>query len=475
MIPGKDNSQRPTVAVIGGGLAGLSAGSALADAGYRVELFERRPYLGGRASSYELPGTGEVVDNCQHVLLGCCTNLIDFYRRLGVEQQIRWYDEITFILPGGKLSTLKPGALPAPMHAASSFLQSSVLDLKDKLSISRAMLALVPSLPKDNGESFQAWLERHGQTKQAIERFWGPVLVSALNEELDRVSVPYAALVFRDSFLKSAEAGRMGLPAVPLSELYGTAADYIEARGGKVHLRAPVESMRYEADRVCFLVGGEEIRPDYVILATPFNGVEKILPDAPELASLRAQAGSFASSPITGIHLWFDREITALEHAVLLERTIQWMFHKSKILAARRGGAEKGSYLELVVSSSKTLVDKPRGEIIDLAVRELAEFFPLVREATLTKATVIKEVHATFSPAPGSDAFRPSHVSPWPRLFLAGDWTATGWPATMEGAVRSGYGAAEALSGGKFLVSDLPARGLMRLFHSSKTSAVGAK
>jgi len=164
------NPQRPTVAIIGGGLAGLSAGCALADAGYRVELFERRPYLGGRASSYELPGTGEVVDNCQHVLLGCCTNLIDFYRRLGVEQQIRWYDEITFILPGGRSSTLKPGALPAPFHATPSFLESSVLDLKDKLSIARAMMALVPALPGGDGENFLSWLVRHGQTQQAVNQ-----------------------------------------------------------------------------------------------------------------------------------------------------------------------------------------------------------------------------------------------------------------------------------------------------------------
>ena len=461
-----DKLSLATVAIIGGGLAGLSAGSALAAAGYRVELFERRPYLGGRASSYELPGTGEVVDNCQHVLLGCCTNLIDFYRRLGVEQQIRWYDEITFILPGGKASTLKPGVLPAPLHAAPSFLASAVLDLKDKLAIARAMLALTPALPPDNGENFQAWLERHGQTRQAIERFWAPVLISALNEELDRVSVPYAALVFRDSFLKSAAAGRMGVPAVPLSQLYGTAASYIEGHGGKVHLRAPVESIDSDIEGVLLRVSGEEIRSDYAILATPFNAVDKLLPDVPEMQALRQKANSFASSPITGIHLWFDREITPLEHAVLLERTIQWMFHKSKILATRRDAAEPGSYVELVVSSSKTLVDKPRGEIIDLAVRELAEFFPMVREAQLTKATVIKEIHASFSPSPGSDAFRPAHTTPWPRLLLAGDWTATGWPATMEGAVRSGYGAAEVLSGsaGKFLVPDLPARGLMKLF-----------
>jgi len=458
------NPLRQTVAIIGGGLAGLSAGCALADAGYHVQLFERRPYLGGRASSYELPGTGEVVDNCQHVLLGCCTNLIDFYCRLGVEQQIRWYDEITFILPGGRSSALKAGALPAPFHAALSFLHSAVLDPKDKLAIGRAMMALVPALPGDDGENFLSWLARHGQKRQAINRFWGPVLVSALNDDLDRMSVHYAALVFRESFLKSAEAGRMGIPAVPLSQLYGTAAQYIEGRGGKVHLRAAVDSVRVDDEGVQLCIGGEDVHAGFAILAVPFGGAGKLLPDAPEAEAVRRDLRKFESSPITGIHLWFDREISPLEHAVLLERTIQWMFHKSKILATRKDSAGKGSYLELVVSSSKTLVDKPRGEIIELAVKELGEFFPAVRQAKLTKATVIKEVHATFSPTPGSDAFRSSNQSAWPRLFFAGDWTATGWPSTMEGAVRSGYGAAEALSGRKFLVPDLPAKGLMRLF-----------
>jgi zeta-carotene desaturase len=457
------------VAVIGGGLAGIAAGSALAHAGYEVELFERRPYLGGRASSYEHPGTGEVVDNCQHVLLGCCTNLIDFYKRIGVEQQIRWYNEITFILPGGPSSKLKPSALPAPLHAGPAFLASRVLDFRDKLAVSRALLALLPSLPSDDGRDFLTWLRRHGQTQRSIDRFWAPVLISALNEDLDRVSVRYAALVFRDSFLKSAEAGRMGLPAVPLSQLYSEAASYIEGHGGQVHLRAAVDSISLAEDAVVLCAGGEEVRADYAVLATPFGTIEKLLPDTPELEPLRQQAHFFGTAPITGIHLWFDREVTPLEHAVLLERTIQWMFQKSKILATRRDSPQNGSYIELVVSASKSLVDKSRGEIIELAMRELAEFFPAVRDAKLTKATVIKEVHATFSPLPGSDAYRPSHTTNWPRLFVAGDWTSTGWPSTMEGAVRSGYGAAEALAKAasrprSFLVPDLPARGLMRLF-----------
>jgi zeta-carotene desaturase len=463
------SQQRPSVGIIGGGLAGLSAACALADAGYHVELFERRPYLGGRASSYELPATGEVVDNCQHVLLGCCTNLIDFYKRLGVERQIRWYDQITFILPGGKSSILKPGSLPAPMHSTASFLASSVLDLTDKLAIARALLALMPSLTADSNEDFLAWLRRHGQPQQAIDRFWAPVLISALNDDLDCVSVRYAALVFRDSFLKSAEAGRMGLPSVPLSQLYESAAAYIEARGGKVHYRASADAITSAENGIQLSIGGEQFRFDSAVLATPFNTIEKLLPDAAEFDPLRQQAEHFRSVPITGIHLWFDREITPLEHAVLLERTIQWMFQKSKILQMRRESGENGSYLELVVSASKTLVDKPRQEIIDLAVRELTEFFPAVREAKLTKATVVKEVHATFSPSPGSDTYRATNNTPWPRLFLAGDWTSTGWPATMEGAVRSGYAAAEALSAAKgsnsrFLVPDLQPQGLMKLF-----------
>jgi squalene-associated FAD-dependent desaturase len=463
------------VAVVGGGLAGLAAGSALAENGFHVTLFERRPYLGGRASSYQHPGTGEVVDNCQHVLLGCCTNLIEFYRRIGVENKIRWFDQLTFLEPGGRASVIRSSWLPAPFHTAPAFLRATCLNLADKLAVAAAMAALAPLTPSDNGETFLAWLRRHGQTDGAINRFWKTVLVSALNEELENVSVRSAAQVIRESFLKSATAGRMGIPTVPLSDLYSAAGDYICARGGAVEFRCNVESFRAEPAQVKLLVSGQEQIFDFVILAVPFDVLCRLLPRTTAAEPLQQSLAHFETSPITGIHLWFDRQITELEHAVLLDRTIQWMFHKSKLFAAGRHGfsdaaASNGSYVELVVSSSKSLVDKSRAEIIDMALKELCEFFPAARDANLIKSTVIKEIHATYSPRPGIDAYRPGSQTAWPRVFLAGDWTATGWPATMEGAVRSGYVAAQyvaRVAGQRrvaFLTPDLPAAGFMRLF-----------
>jgi squalene-associated FAD-dependent desaturase len=457
----------PSVAIVGGGLAGLAAGCALSEAGFRVSLFERRPYLGGRASSYEHPGTGEVVDNCQHVLLGCCTNLLELYRRTGVTDKIRWYDRLTFLEPGGRASVIGSAPLPAPLHTSPSFLRAACLAFADKISIARAMMAMTPSEPKDNGQSFLDWLRRHGQTERAIERFWKTVLVSALNEDLDRVSITYAVQVFRESFLKSAAAGRMGVPSVPLTELYNAAGEYIRARNGVVQVRSSIDRFSADANGVVLSNSSKELRFDYTVMAVPFDALERMLPGAPEADSLRSMLGRFETSPITGIHLWFDRQITGLDHAVLLDRTIQWMFHKSRL----QGRADtQGSYVELVVSSSKSLVEKSRNEVIELALKELREFFPAACQAQLVKATVIKEVHATYSPLPGVDRYRPGNATEWPRVFLAGDWTATGWPATMEGAVRSGYRAAEALartagiSEASYLVADLPASGLMRLF-----------
>ena len=463
--------QNAKVGIVGGGIAGLAAACALAEAGFQVTVFERRPFVGGRASSYEHPSTGEVVDNCQHVLFGNCTNLLDFYRRIGALEDVRWFDRLTLIEPGGRRSEFYPSALPAPLHASWSFLRAHALTLADKLAISRAMAAFATSLPPDGPQNFADWLHEHGQTQGAINRFWKPVLVSALNEDLDRISVHYAGKVVQDFFLKSPEAGRMGVPTVPLSDLYSQATGHIESKNGRVLLRHSVDSVIPDSDRV--LVQGTVREPfDFVVLAIPYQSLGRLLPSENGGgvlgAELRSQLSRFESSPITGIHLWFDREVTELPHAALLDRTIQWMFQKSE-LQPQRGDRESDSYLELVVSSSKSLVEMGRQEIIDLAMHEMAEFFPAVSSAKLVKATVIKEMNAGYSALPGSDAYRPGSRTPWPRILLAGDWTATGWPATMESAVRSGYKAAEAIAADtgtpkSFLVADAAPSGFMRLF-----------
>jgi squalene-associated FAD-dependent desaturase len=478
-------SPQPTVAIAGGGLAGLAAACALADSGFRVTLFERRPYLGGRASSYEHPGTGEVVDNCQHVLFRVCTNLVEFYRRIGVEDKIRWYEDMTFIEPGGRASVMHASPLPAPLHTAPSFLQFPFLNAKDKLAISRAIAALTLRSQPDAGRSFLDWCHQHGQTDNAVNRFWKPILISALSEDLDLISISYAAQVVRES-MKSPAARHMGVPSIPLTALYNAAGDYIRARHSEIRFRNALETFSPSPEQVQIRTTEAEGNYDYAILALPFESLDRVLPKTPEAAPLRESLTHFEHSPITGIHLWFDRQITDLDHAVLLDRTIQWMFHKSRLLDKDREGhdfsravktstenrvsAPAGSYIELVVSASKSLTEKSRAEIVDLALKEVREFFPAAREATLVKSTVIKEVHAVYSPRPGIDAHRPPQSTPWPRVFLAGDWTATGWPATMEGAVRSGYLAAQALTRAdgiknkSFLVPDLPASGLMRLF-----------
>jgi squalene-associated FAD-dependent desaturase len=460
------------VIVVGGGLAGLSASCALAEAGYQVRLLEKRRYLGGRASSYEHPGTGEVIDNCQHVLLGNCVNLIDLYRRLGVSDAIRWFDRMTFLEPGGRRSILEASFLPAPFHDMPAFLRAAAFSFSDKLAIGRGLTAFIAGVPDDSEENFAQWLARHGQTRGAIERFWKPVLVSALNEDPEHMSVHYAGQVMRKSLLLSPGAGRMGVPTIPLSDLYSRAIDYVQSRSGYVELNSAPESFHWseETRKWTVTAGGQIFASDAIVLALAFEGVGKLLPLLPENSDadrLAKDLGKFEHSPITGIHLWFDREITELDHAILLDATIQWMFNKSRLQAEKRRN-EPGSYVELVVSASKSLVGMQRQEIIDLALRELTGFFPLAGEAKLLKAAVVKEVRATYSIRPRLDSLRPSSESPWPGVVLAGDWVATGWPSTMEGAVRSGYLAAEAVSRmegkpGHFIQPDLPATGLMRL------------
>ncbi len=433
------------VIVIGGGLAGLAAAAALGGAGHSVRVLEARPFLGGRATSYELGG-GETIDNCQHILLRCCVNLLDFYARLGVAGDIAFHREFVFIEPGGRRSRLRAGMFPAPAHFAGSFLGLHFLGLGDKLAVARAIRAIGRECSRRDDLdriTMQQWLEEKRQPARAIERFWRQVLVSAINEDLDRMAALHGFQVFRLGFLARADSYEMGVPAVPLARLYRAEA-WQRIGSVEIRLRAPVERIAIENGAVeCVRAGGESLRADFYVSALPFERVPEIAP------GLGLELAGFEHSPITGIHLWFDRPVTDLPHATLLNRTIQWMFNKSE-----------GRYVQLVVSASRSLEAMPRAEVIALAHRELAEFFPAACEARLEKAHVVKEVRATFSARPGMEARRPANRTPVHNLFLAGDWTRSGWPATMEGAVRSGYLAAEAVveaagAPRKFLLPDI--------------------
>lgn len=456
-----------TVAVVGAGVAGMSAACALAEAGFAVRVLERRGYLGGRASSYLHPGVGEVIDNCQHVLFGCCTNLQGFYRRIGVTDRIHWTSAMTMIEPGGRRSRLGPSLLPPPLHGLPRLLAASAFSFADKLSLARAFAALARPVPPDSNENLGAWLKRHKQTRGAVNRFWRLVIASALNAEIDEIALPYAAKVIRELFMNSAFAGSMGMSKVPLSELYEEVTPFLEERGGSVLLNSNVEGATWdeELSQWSLQTRGAELRSDFVVAALPFEGMAKLLPCLPPAEGADALAVKLERHehwPICSVHLWFDREITELEHAVLLDREIHWLYNQSRLQG--RGG----NYIELVVSATRAFAALPREEAIAQALRELEEFFPAVKEAKVQKVALVKEVRATFGVPPGIDAARPSAVSPWPNLFLAGDWVRTGWPSTMESGARSGHLAAEAVCAAigeprKILDPDLKPRGLMRL------------
>jgi squalene-associated FAD-dependent desaturase len=417
------------IAVFGGGLAGLSAGLALGIAGHPVTLYEARAFPGGRATSYAVNSV--TIDNCQHILLRCCQNLMDFYRRLGVDDQITFSKEFYWMEPGGRMSVMKRGLLPAPAHFTESFVLLRFLGLADKFSVARGLLAVRAEygFRKDlDSISMLDWLREKKQTQRAIERFWRQVLVSAVNEELDVMAAVHGLQVLYLGFLQGADCYEMGVPNIPLAQLYAQEL-WRQYPNVQLKFRSALDHLEIKNGRVeSALVGEQEVTAEAYVLAVPFERVAAAAP------GLNLDLGEFSHVPITGIHLWFDRAITDLPHATFLDRTIHWLYNK-----------EEGRHVQIVVSASRSLTQMARGEVIDLVLTELAEFFPTVKEAKLERAHVVKEMRATFSAKVGLEAKRPLSDTSIPNLFLAGDWTRSGWPSTMEGAVRSGYMAAEAV------------------------------
>jgi squalene-associated FAD-dependent desaturase len=452
----------PRVAIVGGGLAGLAAAEAAARCGLRVELFEARRRLGGRAGSFHDRGSGLWIDHCQHVGLDCCTNLIEFCRRTGVDDCFRHDGRLHIIGPQGTRHDFAATAwLPAPLHLAPALLRLGFLSLRDRFSIARAIVSLVcppRDEPEPAGQIIDAWLRRHGQSEQAVRLFWLPVLISALSQSLDRIDLSAARKVFLDGFLAAPRAYRLYLPTVPLSEIYDRRlARHLGLQGVAVHLGTGVRRIEGDRQRATELVLADGTRQafDDVIVAVPWFRAGRLLAPALQEALPQVQeAARIPPAPITAVHLWFDQPLTRLPHAVLVGRTGQWVFCRGD-----------DCYYQVVISASDGRARRER--VVAQVCDELRAIWPAARQARLRRARTLTHPAAVFSAEPGMERLRPAQQTGVANLFLAGDWTATGWPATMEGAVRSGCLAVESLlrsigRGTRLLVPDLPRSRLVR-------------
>lgn len=425
--------------VAGAGLAGLAAATSLASHGIRVTLLEQRSIPGGRASSFEAQGSPEVVDNCQHVLLGCCVNLMHFYRSIGVAEKIRWQRDILFQEPCGRVSSVGAAPLPAPFHLIPSFLRLKFLNRAEKWRLAAGLMRMLMSEGPGRDAPFSEWLTETGQPARVVERFWRPVVVSALNEEPELCSTRQAYRFFRSGFLGHPMASHMGVPAAPLRELYEPAVEQLRRQGAEVLFRSPLRSIeRLPSGSLRLGLDGRSLDAEGLILAVPWERAADLA--APLLGGPAVEPWRrLRPSPIIGVHLWWDRQVTRLPSAALLDREVQWVFNKST-----EASPAAGSHLGLVVSASRDWLALDRAEILRRAEHDVRSALPGTEGAAVTHSAVIKEARATYSPAPGAEELRPSHRTGVPNFWLAGDWVRSGWPATMEGAVRSGYLAAEA-------------------------------
>jgi len=484
----------PSVAVIGGGVAGLAAAAAAIQRGFHVELFEQAPAPGGRAGSYHDTRVGQLVDLSPHVAMGCCTNFLDLCRRTEISDAFDRYRTLHFIGPDGTRYDFAPSRwLPAPLHLLPALRRLGYLSSRQRRAIGRAMLRLARHAMPDAADapSMGDWLRSQKQPEECVRHFWSLVLESALGETLDRISVTAARKVFVDGFLSAREACEMLISRLPLGELWQHVGKWLARHGAKIHMRTKIERLEpcpaaaageTPAPQIGLVMAEGLCRMfDHVIVAVSWKHLGKLL--GPELLRRipRAEAGTtLPSSPITAVHLWFDRPVMDLPHAALVGRLSQWVFNNNiPSPSGKAAGGEdaakcplpegqwKPFHYTVVISASHALAGRDTKDVLEEVLDELRRIWPAAIEARLAHHRVLTQPGAVFSFRPGTDAMRPLQETPIAGLYLAGDWTATDWPATMEGAVRSGYRAVEALlaSAGRaerVLVPDLQRNWLIR-------------
>ena len=435
------------VVIIGGGFAGLAAGVRLSERGYEVLLLERRNHLGGRAYSFIDSKTGDVVDNGQHLFMGCYRHTIDFLRTIGCLDRLKFQDRprVDFLDREGFTSFDCP-LLPAPLHVLAGLLRMKGLSIGDKLRTFNVGRAI-----KSNGKhspgalTVDQWLDELGQSARIKQRFWQPMVVATLNQSPGIASARMLKVVLQEAFGGDSKSARIGISRVGLSDLYTDGAcDFIKARGGDVQTGAQVRTLVIEQGVVVAveLKDGQRIEGDYFISAVPPEALFAILPEELQNREFASLMG-LGSSPIVSINLWFDRPIIDREFVGLLGTRSQWIFNKDLILSP----GKQSNQVAVIISAARDYVDWTRNDLVDMAISELHELLPASREATLLHSIIVKEREATLSHTVESDSLRPGPRTSIPNLILAGDWTDTGLPATIESAVMSGDVAAKVLSG----------------------------
>lgn len=441
------------IAIVGGGLAGLAAGCELADRGHQVTLFERRPWAGGKTYSFVDRETGEAVDNGQHVFMACTTAYTGFLRKLGTLHLTRRQRRLRVPVfdQQGRRSDLWAGPLPAPLHFGPSFARYRHLSMPEKLRIARALAGMThASVARADlqRQTFGDWLRRHGQTERTLREFWDLIAVPTLNCTADDAGAAQAIFVFREGFLKSSTSAALGVPAAGLSALHvDPALRYLERAGAEIRLSAEVERLDVRDGRVAALElkGGGRRSFDVYLAALPPHQLLRILPPELHGRSPFDRLARYRYAPIVNLHFWFSEPVAPFAFAAFTGSDLQWIFNRTRIGSDRSAIEE---HLVLSLSAAGRFMELDKAELRDHFLAQVQRALPRARTARLTRFLAVKEPDATFVPAPGLE--RVGLATPFTNLVMAGAHIATGWPATMESAVRSGLAAADALDGVHF-------------------------
>lgn len=454
--PRSQRGRSPNVVVIGGGVAGLTAAVDLTSHGHSVLLIEQKEHCGGRTYSFVHDKTGDDVDNGQHLMMGCYHATLRFLGTIGALPRISIQKNlsVSFRHPEQGASTLRALSLPAPLHLLVGLLRLKSLSLIQRIRLLRVGATLV-SYSSNEEERLRSmtvsqWLDSLGQPEENKRYLWDILAIGTLNDSPSVVSAALFVRVLRSAFLGTRSDSSMVIPMKGLSRIFvDSAVDYLAKHGGRVILGRGISALHVQNGvvKTISIDDGEELTPGAVISAVPYFAVAKMLGEEtlrsfPEFRTLEA----FRPSAIITIHLWFDIPFVEEDFVALLDSPIHWVFNKSKIMSGRKS---KLSYLSLVVSGATDLAEVKKKKLVEMAISELRKFYPESTKAKLMHSLVIKEKRATFSPRVGTEVIRPSHTSTVKNFFLAGDWTDTKLPATIEGAVQSGYACSELA--GKYL------------------------